>query len=84
MKTIELSVFKDFKSTQSKTEFAGYEFDGITDLFADNYGNFWYKGTRIEKQYRERQVYLLIDGKRYGIVTLRKLARKTNVDFMPF
>lgn len=71
------SVFKDLEIPQAKSEFTGYYFEGISDLYADNFGNFWYKGQRIEKQYRERQVYLSVDGKRYGIVTLRKLARKT-------
>ena len=84
MKTIELSVFQEMQMPQDKSDFTGYEFDGIPDLFADKVGNFWYKGNRIEKQYRERQIYLLIDGKIIGIVTLRKLARKTTQDFMPF
>lgn len=83
MKTTELSVFNDFEKPHV-SEFTGYEFDGISDLYSDKIGNFWYKGNRIEKQYRERQIYLNIDGKRIGIVTLRKLARKTSFDFMPF
>lgn len=79
-----VSVFQDLKIPQVKQEFTGYEFEGYPDLFADNFGNFWYKGKRIERQYRERQIYLNLDGQRVGIVTLRKLARKTKINFMPF
>lgn len=79
-----LSVFSDLVKPQPKAEFTGYSFEGIPDLYADNYGNFWYKGERIDKQYRERQTFIYINGKRYGIATLRTLARKTFVDFMPF
>lgn len=78
------SVFQNLNKPQIKSDFTGWEFEGIENLFADKYGNFWYKGSRIEKQYRERQVYLNINGKRIGIVSLRKLAKKTNIDFMPF
>lgn len=77
------SVFSEFQKPQQYS-FTGYEFEGIPELYADHYGNFWYKGKMIEKKYRDRQVFLNLDGVRYGIVTLRKLAKKTNIDFMPF
>lgn len=84
MEANKLSVFSDFANPQPKAEFTGYSFEGIADLYADNHGNFWYSGNRIDKQYRERQTFITINGKRYGISTLRTLARKTKIDFMPF
>lgn len=83
METSVFSAFNQNVNAQQK-QHTGYEFDGIQNLYADNFGNFWYNGERIEKHYRPYQVYLLINGKQIGINTLRKLARKTFIDFMPF
>lgn len=83
---METSVFSAFNKNVNAqpNQPTGYEFDGIPNLYSDNFGNFWYNGKMIEKHHRPYQIYLLIDGKQIGIPALRKLARKTFVDFMPF
>lgn len=83
METNVFSAFNQSINSQKET-YTGYEFEGIPDLFSDNFGNFWYKGNPIKKLHRPYQVYLLIDGKQIGIPTLRKLARKTTKDLCPF
>lgn len=77
------SVFKDLIPTQVEKP-VSYIFEPYPDLFADKFGNFWMDGKIIEKKYRERQVYIDYKGKRVGIVTLRKLAKKVELDLMPF
>lgn len=61
-----------------------YVFTGIENLYADEKGNFFLNGILIEKQYRDRQVYITVNRVRYGMKTLRKLATKTNNSPCPF
>ena len=84
METNIFSAFYEKENAVKKSDFEGYIFTGITDLFSDKSGNFWYKNKPIKKHYRPYQTYLLIDGKQIGMKTLRKLAVKTNQSFCPF
>ena len=84
METNIFSAFYENENAEKKSDFEGYVFTGITDLFSDKSGNFWYKNKPIKKHYRPYQTYLLIDGKQIGMKTLRKLAVKTNQSFCPF
>ena len=53
-----------------------FKFHGIDDLYSDINGNFFYKEKPIKKCYRSGQIYIRFNKKKYGMITLRKLAYK--------
>ena len=52
METNIFSAFYENENADKKSDFEGYIFTGITDLFSDKSGNFWYKNKPIKKHYR--------------------------------
>ena len=61
-------------------------FIGISNLYSDENGNFFYKEKPIKKKWRVGQIYIECNKKRYGMNTLRKLAYKTTIkeEILPF
>ena len=59
-----------------------YLFKNIEKLSCDLKGNFFYDEMPIKKYYRTGQIYLRIEGKRYGLKSLKKLAYKS--ELLPF
>lgn len=64
----------------------GYSFKNYEGLFCDENGNFKLHGKLLKKYWRVGQIYILINGKKVGMNTLRKQAEKTiiNEEIYPF
>lgn len=58
----------------------GYSFRDYKGLFSDENGNFKLNGRGLKKYWRVGQIYILIDGKKVGMNTLRKQATKIAIE----
>lgn len=57
----------------------GYTFRDYEGLFSDEKGNFSLNGRTLKKYWRIGQIYILINGKKVGMNTLRKQAVKGQI-----
>lgn len=63
-----------------------FKFKGIPELYANEKGEFFYKGKLARKIYNNGSIAVLCGRTKRGIIKLRKLAYKTTaeIDNLPF
>ena len=59
-----------------------YKFKGINDLYCDLSGNFFYKDKHAKKVYNNGSASVLCGRSKLGLIKLRKLAYKTEIEII--